>query len=74
MIQPYYDSRQIQGVVTGLFDAAVLEQNTGVGAGLARRYWDGYNIGLMVAILLIVVGALWNLVAGMRERSSMEVG
>ena len=72
MLQAYYHSGQINGLVSGLFDAAVLEQNDAGRPGLARRYWDAYNSGLILAVLLITLGALWNLFAGLRERASGE--
>jgi hypothetical protein len=70
MIQPYYESSQINGLVTGLFDAAVVEQSNAGRPGLARKYWDAYNLALMLAILLVGFGSLWSLVAGLRERAS----
>lgn len=72
MLQPYYQSGQINGLVTGLYDASVLEQNNANRPGLARQYWDAYNLGLILAMVLLVGGALWNLVAGLRERATVK--
>lgn len=74
MLQPYYQSGQINGLASGLFDAAVLEQNNAGRPGLARRYWDAYNLGLMLAVAMITIGALWNLVLGLRQRDMAEGG
>ena len=41
--------------------------------GLARNYWDAFGAGMMLAVGLIVVGGLWSLFAGMRERRAQVV-
>jgi hypothetical protein len=74
MLEPYYESGQVNGLVSGLFDAAVLEQNNAGRPGLARKYWDAYTLALIAAILLISGGALWNLFASVRERLSGKAG
>ena len=72
MLEPYFESGQINGLVTGLYDGGVLEQNNANRPGLARLYWDAYNFGLILALVLLVGGALWNLVAGLRERTTAK--
>lgn len=74
MLQPYYSSGQINGLVSGLFDAAVMEQNNAGRPGLARRYWDAFNLGLALTVILIAVGAAWNLIAALRDQSPAEAG
>lgn len=68
LFQPYYASGQINGLVSGLYDGAVLEQNNANRPGLSRRYWDAYNLSLILALVLLTGGALWSLAAGLRER------
>jgi Na+-translocating ferredoxin:NAD+ oxidoreductase RnfE subunit len=36
--------------------------------GLARTYWDSFGIGLMMAVLAMVLGSIWNIFMGIRER------
>jgi len=72
MIQPYYASQQINGLVGGLYGAALLEQNNAGRPGTARAYWDAYNTGLLFAVLLILGGGLWNLVLGLRDRAELK--
>ncbi len=72
MLLPYYQAGQISGLASGLYDASVLEQNNANRPGLARRYWDAYNLGLMLAVVLLVGGALWNWAAGLRERAAAK--
>jgi flagellar biosynthesis protein FliR len=71
MIQPYYDSQQISGLVSGLYGGAVLEKNNGDISGIAQTYWDAYSIGMLLAATLITIGALWNFFLGMRNRATM---
>ncbi len=70
MIQPYYDSGQIRGLVSGLYGGAIFEQNNAGRPGTARIYWDAYSIGMLIAALLIVGGGLWNLFLGSRDRAA----
>ena len=70
MIRPYYDSQQISGMISGLYDGAVFEQNNLNRPGTTRVYWDAYNIGLLLAMTLIVLGGLWNFVLGLRDRAA----
>ena len=68
MIQPYYDSRQVSGLVTGLYGGAVVEQNNGSTGKITRRYWDAYSIGMYLAMVFILGGGLLNLALGLRDR------
>jgi hypothetical protein len=69
MIQPYYASQQINGLVSGLFGGALAEQSAG-GPGVARAYWDAYSIGMLLAMVLILGGGLLNLALGLRDRAA----
>jgi hypothetical protein len=55
MIRPYYDSGQIQGLVTGLVGGKTYEQSFGTN-GLARQYWDSFGTGILAAVILIAIG------------------
>lgn len=57
VIQPYLDSQQIQGLISGLSGAAVYEQLFNQ-PGRVRVVWDSYQLGLLVAMALIISGAL----------------
>jgi hypothetical protein len=67
MIQPYFDSGQLKGLVSGLPDAKTYEQGY-TRPGLAYHYWDSYSIGMLVAELLIAVGAAWSAFLAWRLR------
>ena len=68
MILPYLQSGQVDAVLTGLDGGAPIEQFNGGRPGTARRYWDAYGFGLLVALVMIAFGSLWSLVSGWRER------
>jgi hypothetical protein len=70
MIQPYYASKQINGLVSGLYGGALVEQNNGGRPGTARTYWDAYSIGMLLAMVLILAGGLLNLALGLRDRAA----
>lgn len=69
MIQPYFESQQVSGIVAGLYGGAVFEQNNAGTTTTARRYWDAYSLGMLLALFLVVGGGLWNLVLGLRDRA-----
>ena len=68
MLEPYVSSKQVDVLVSGLADAAKFELINQSRPGIARRYWDSFGIGLMLAVLAIILGSVWNVFAGIRER------
>ena len=70
LLQPYVSAGQVNGMISGLSDAARYESSTSR-PGMARSYWDAFGIGLVLAVLMIVVGSLWNLFAGIRARRAV---
>jgi hypothetical protein len=80
MIYPYYDSGQVDGLVSGLSGGATYERlKVAKGLeqeqdGLAREYWDSYSVGLFLAEILIAVGAMVNFLAALKsgQRSKEE--
>ena len=66
MIQPYLDSGQIKGLVSGLSDAEIYEQMYSR-PGLALHYQNSYRLGMLAAEALIAAGAIWGVIARRRE-------
>jgi len=64
MIQPYYQSGQVDGMVTGLDSSAPIERVNSGRPGMVRLYWDAYGFGLLTAAALIALGSLWSLFSG----------
>lgn len=67
MVRPYFDSGQIDGMVTGLVGGKTYEQSYGT-SGLARRYWDSFGTGTLAAVLLILVGGTGGALLAWRDR------
>ncbi|NJN80376.1 MAG: hypothetical protein HC797_07850, partial [Anaerolineales bacterium] len=74
MIQPYFDSGQVNGIVPGLYGGALFEQHNAGRPGTARNYWDAYSLGMLIAMSLVLGGSFWNLVLGLRERAALREG
>lgn len=71
MIQPYYESGQVEGMISGLYGGAIVEQQFNSGRpGAARNYWDAYSLGMLLSMLFTLGGGLVNLALGMRDRSA----
>ena len=68
MLKPYFSSHQITGMVSGLADAVQYEFVNNSRPGIARRYWDSFGAGLLMAVVSILIGGLWGLLAGIRAR------
>ncbi len=69
LVRPYYESQppQVQGMVTGLMGGLAYMRLTGrLGEGV--QYWGGFTWGIWAAILLLVLGGLYNLFLGWRAR------
>jgi hypothetical protein len=67
LLQPYLDSGQCQGVVSGLAGGIMYSQFAKQ-AGPGSIYWDSYQYGIFVAILLILVGGLLQLFSSFLKR------
>jgi hypothetical protein len=74
MIQPYYNSAQVTGIIPGLQGGAIFEQYNASRPGTARSYWDAYSLGMLLAVVLVFGGGLWSLISGMRERADAGEG
>jgi hypothetical protein len=68
MIRPYYNSGQVQGMVSGLAGGALYEATNQRAGGNASVYWDAYGAGMIAAELLIAIGGVWALVQRLRMR------
>lgn len=75
MIQPYYESGQVTGVVSGLYGGALVEGQYNNGRpGTARVYWDAYSIGMLIAMIFVLGGGLISLALGVRDRAAARRG
>ena len=75
LIQPYYDSGQVAGVVSGLYGGAIVERQYNSGRpGTSRGYWDAYSIGMALALVFTLGGGFINWGLGMRKQPSAKGG
>jgi hypothetical protein len=72
MIRPYYDSHQVNGMVSGLYGGVIFEQSNAGLPGTARKYWDAFSLGMLLAMVLVLGGGFWNLALGLRDRVTAE--
>ncbi|MHB8113638.1 MAG: ICP22 family protein [Bellilinea sp.] len=56
-LQPYVQSGQISGMVSGFTGGAAYEQLTQSANGPVRRYWDAYQGGMLLIAALMLIGA-----------------
>jgi hypothetical protein len=56
--------------VSGLYGGVLFEQNNEGRSDTVRTYWDAYNIGMLLAVALILGGGLLSLALGLRDRAA----
>jgi hypothetical protein len=69
LIQPYYESSQVQGGLSGLLGGAMYSQILGR-TGFADSYLNAFQIGAFIAVLAILGGGLAQLVSTLFTRKS----
>lgn len=73
LLQPYVESRQAQGMVSGLMGGTLYGQRTGrQDANIANRYWGTYQIGVLIAFLMVLLGAVYSGLVSMIRRKGKE--
>ena len=63
VVRPYVTKGpggQVAGIVSGISGGAAYELVIGK-ANLSREYWDAFNFGLIVILLVIILGGAVNL-------------
>jgi hypothetical protein len=58
VMQPYFESSQVKGMVAGLAGAMTYEQLRQV-SGTAHIYWSAFQAGLLTVMALIVLGIIF---------------
>jgi hypothetical protein len=59
LVRPYYESGQLQGMVTGILGAAQYESQAGVAGAASGIFWDTLGFGLLAVILLLIGGNVY---------------
>jgi hypothetical protein len=59
LLRPYLDSKQVQGMVSGLLGGLAYEELNHQ-TGNVRGVWDAYQAGLIVAMIIVLIGAAFS--------------
>lgn len=54
---PYLDSHQVQGMLSGIQGAALFADENATGIA-SWQYWDSFQAGLLVMVVLMLIGAI----------------
>jgi hypothetical protein len=69
LVYPYFTSvpKQVNGIVSGVVGGAFYER--GIGRySLSRKYWDPFNNGLTVSVIILLFGGAYSLAVSGIER------
>ncbi len=69
MMRPYYDSHQMDGMVSGLAGARFYEERIALPIQTATPYWSAFSLGLLLIVIALAVGGVWNAVNAWRSRA-----
>ncbi|NMB88301.1 MAG: hypothetical protein GYA17_08060 [Chloroflexi bacterium] len=69
LLQPYYASGQVQGIVGGLQGGITYSQLVQA-PGRRPAYWDAYRLGIYLAVFLVLGGAIYQGVIILLRRKS----
>jgi hypothetical protein len=76
LLMPYVQSRQINGMVDGLLGGVIYGQFRQVSTPdvttPAEVYWESYQVGIIVAMIIILVGGLFSAVVALTRRKGKE--
>jgi hypothetical protein len=71
LLMPYVQSQQINGMVNGLLGGVIYGQWRQVDTP-AGIYWESYQVGILLAVLLILIGGLFSAVVALTKRKGKE--
>lgn len=75
LVRPYYEGspQLVDGFLSGLVGGAAYERQLGI-TGQARLYWDTYSNVVLVSTVVILLGAVLNLLAGAISKGQPNKG
>jgi hypothetical protein len=73
MLGPYIDSGQVKGAVAGTTGGSLYERNS-QRPSIGRTYWDSYQAGIVLVVVLILLGGLVNIVDDLLIRRKRPKG
>jgi len=72
LMAPYVESNQVAGMVSGLLGGAMYAQLTGQSDSPALGYLAAYQIGMVLAFVLVLVGGLVTGISSLFKRSAKQ--
>ncbi len=70
MLQPYVQSHQVQGLISGQMGGVLYGQiNARQDHNIGRVYWGAYQIGLLLVFLFVLVGSIFSGVVAILHRT-----
>jgi hypothetical protein len=73
LLEPYVESNQVQGMVSGLMGGTLYGQRTGRQAvNPALGHYGAYQVGALLAFLMVLVGAIFSAVMAMVGRKGKD--
>ncbi|MBE0697865.1 MAG: hypothetical protein IH586_13165 [Anaerolineaceae bacterium] len=67
LLMPYVQSQQINGMVNGLLGGVIYGQWRQVDTP-AGIYWESYQVGILLAVLLMLIGGLYSVIVALTKR------
>jgi hypothetical protein len=72
LIQPYYKSNQVQGMIAGLSGATSYETLLGR-IGTANEYWTPFSMGILASTFLIIIVGFINIIIALLSRKKSMI-
>ncbi len=57
LLQPYYESKQLQGLISGIEGGMIYSLQTNL-PGTASSYWSAYQVGIVLSIAVMLIGGI----------------
>ncbi|MEI6288937.1 MAG: hypothetical protein WCP19_00765 [Chloroflexota bacterium] len=73
LMQPYFSSMQLAGILSGMEGAVLYEKETSA-PGKAQSYWNSFGIGIIILELFMVIGMFWILTSFFSNRRKLKEG
>jgi hypothetical protein len=72
LLQPYADSSQIDGMISGLYGGISYQQLSQNNTGFNLKYWNSYQYGIILFIVIILAGGAWQLFVFAKKLQNTE--
>jgi hypothetical protein len=73
LLQPYIDSNQIDGMISGLFGSIKYSELIQIDSPSLTTYWHKYRLGIYTFIIIIIIGGIYSLINQIFFKSKAKV-